>query len=46
MPFDWGHSQAGCADAGAMPATGISDQDIRDLMVMGQDTTAFPDYHN
>ena len=45
MPFDWSHSQAGCTDAGEMPATGISDQDIRDLFAAGQDSTLFPGYH-
>jgi len=45
MPNDWSHVQAGCADAGEMPIQTITDQDIRDLMVMGQDTVAFPDYH-
>ncbi len=45
MPFDWAHSQAGCTDAGQMPPTGITDDDIRNMMVMGQDEEAFPDYH-
>lgn len=42
MPNDVEHIAAGCPDAGMMPAQNITDQDIRDLMVMGQDTTAFP----
>jgi mono/diheme cytochrome c family protein len=42
MPYDAEHVAAGCADAGMMPAQDITDQDIRDMMVMGQDTTAFP----
>jgi len=47
MPFDYTHSVTnGCPDAGMMPATGITDDDIRNLMVMGQDTTAFPSYHD
>ena len=46
MPFDWSHSQAGCTDAGAMPAQNITDQDIRDLMAMGQDKTMFPGYED
>lgn len=45
MPFDWSHSEAGCTDAGMMPAQNITDQDIRDMMVMGQDTVAFPGYN-
>lgn len=45
MPFDYTHSVTnGCADAGEMPATGITDDDIRNMMIMGQDETAFPDY--
>ncbi len=46
MPLDREHIAAGCADAGAMSPTGITDDDIRNLMVMGQDTVAFPDYHD
>ncbi len=46
MPIDREHIAAGCTDAGEMDPTGISDDDIRNLMVMGQDTVAFPDYHN
>jgi len=42
MPNDAEHIAAGCADAGMMPAQNITDQDIRNMMVMGQDTTAFP----
>ena len=46
MPLDREHIAGGCTDAGAMAPTGITDQDIRNLMVMGQDTTAFPDYRD
>jgi mono/diheme cytochrome c family protein len=42
MPNDAEHIAAGCADAGMMPAQNITDQDIRDMMVMGQDESAFP----
>jgi len=42
MPKDREHIDAGCEFAGAMPRTGITDQDIRNMMVMGQDETAFP----
>jgi len=42
MPTDREHIDSGCSFADAMPSTGISDQDIRDLMVMGQDTVLFP----
>ncbi len=45
MPLDRAHIALGCTDAGEMPATGITDDDIRNMMVMGQDDTAFPDYH-
>lgn len=44
MPIDREHINAGCSDAGAMPAQTITDQDIKDLMVMGQDENAFPGY--
>ena len=44
MPLDREHIAGGCTDAGEMLATGITDDDIRNLMVMGQDTVAFPDY--
>ena len=46
MPTDRSHVAAGCSiPFGAnMPVTaGLTDQDIRDLLVMGQDATAFPD---
>lgn len=46
MPFDWAHSQSGCTDAGEMPATGITADDIRNILVMGQNEEAFPDYHD
>ena len=42
MPIDREHIDAGCADADAMPAISITDQDIRNMMVMGQDTVLFP----
>ncbi len=44
MPIDREHLDAGCAVpfGGAMPAIAITDQDIRDMMVMGQDTILFP----
>jgi mono/diheme cytochrome c family protein len=42
MPYDAEHAAAGCEFAGAMPAQDITDQDIRDMMVAGQDTTLFP----
>lgn len=42
MPNDREHIDAGCSDAGAMPAQSITDQDIRNMMVMGQDTVLFP----
>jgi len=42
MPNDVEHIAAGCDQAGMMPAQNITDQDIRNMMVMGQDTTAFP----
>ncbi|NOZ47415.1 MAG: c-type cytochrome [Chlorobi bacterium] len=45
MPLDREHIAGGCTDAGAMSPTGITDDDVRNLMVMGQDTVAFPDYH-
>ncbi len=45
MPIDREHIAAGCADAGAMAPTGITDDDIRNLMVMGQDEVAFPSYN-
>jgi len=45
MPMDNEHVNAGCLDAGEMPATGITDDDIRNIMVMGQDETAFPGFH-
>jgi len=43
MPDDIDHNEAGCTTATAMPAIDITDQDIRDMMVMDQDATAFPD---
>jgi len=46
MPIDREHIDAGCADAGQMSPTGITDDDIRNLMVMGLDEEAFPDYHD
>ena len=46
MPNDREHIDAGCAFAGMMPAQNITDQDIRDMMVMGQDEVAFPGYPN
>ncbi len=43
MPKDREHLDAGCqAGGGIMPAIDITDQDIRNLMVMGQDTLLFP----
>jgi len=46
MPTDRGHIAGGCAVpfGDVMPLMDITDQDIRDMMVMGQDTTAFPDF--
>jgi hypothetical protein len=43
MPNDREHADAGCSFAGAMPAIDITDQDIRNMMVMGQDDVMFPD---
>ena len=44
MPYDREHILGGCAVpfGGALPAQNIISQDIRDLMVMGQDATAYP----
>ena len=43
MPKDREHLDAGCpAGGGIMPAMPITDQDIRNMMVMGQDVTKFP----
>lgn len=42
MPNDREHIDAGCTFAGSMPSIDITDQDIRNLMVMGQNTTLFP----
>ncbi|TSA38144.1 MAG: hypothetical protein D4R64_03720 [Porphyromonadaceae bacterium] len=44
MPNDREHIDAGCTFAGAMPSISITDQDIRNMMVMGQDKTLFPDH--
>ncbi|OFX29866.1 MAG: hypothetical protein A2X08_12970 [Bacteroidetes bacterium GWA2_32_17] len=44
MPTDREHIDSGCADADAMPSQSITDQDIRNMMVMGQDTVAFPGF--
>jgi len=44
MPNDREHVDAGCTFAAPMPAISITDQDIRNLMVMGQDNTLFPDH--
>jgi mono/diheme cytochrome c family protein len=43
MPKDREHIDAGCEFAGSMPSMDITDQDIRNMMVAGQDTTVFPD---
>jgi len=43
MPNDREHVDAGCSFAGPMPAIELTDQDIRNMMVMGQNTTVFPD---
>lgn len=44
MPKDREHLDAGCeAGGGIMPSMAITDQDIRNMMVMGQDTAKFPD---
>ena len=47
MPLDAEHIAGGCAVpfGGSMPAMGLTDQDIRDMMAMGQDSNAFPDYN-
>lgn len=42
MPIDREHIDAGCEFAGSMPSISITDQDIRNMMAMGQDETAFP----
>ncbi|MGV6845038.1 MAG: c-type cytochrome [Lutibacter sp.] len=44
MPYDREHILGGCdvPFGGSMPVIDITDQDIRDMMVMGQDATAFP----
>lgn len=42
MPNDREHVDSGCAFAGPMPAMPITDQDVRNMMVMGQDVTMFP----
>jgi mono/diheme cytochrome c family protein len=44
MPYDREHVLAGCTTANQMPAQNITDQDIKDLMAMGQDASAFPGY--
>lgn len=44
MPNDEEHIAAGCTDAGMMPIQSITDQDIRNMMVAGQDTVQFPGY--
>ncbi len=44
MPSDREHIDGGCVDAGAMPSQSITDQDIRNMMIMGQDTVAFPSF--
>lgn len=44
MPMDREYAAAGCADAGVMPVISVTDQDIRNMMVMGQDTVAFPGF--
>ena len=44
MPNDREHVDAGCTFAAPMPAIAITDQDIRNMMVMGQDKTLFPDH--
>ena len=44
MPNDREHVDAGCEFAGPMPEQDITDQDIRNMMVMGKDTVAFPDH--
>ncbi len=44
MPLDREHIAAGCTDAGMMPVQTITDQDIRNMMAMGQDATAFPGF--
>lgn len=40
MPMDIDHP--GCTFAGSMPVFTITDQDIRNILVMGQDTVLFP----
>lgn len=45
MPIDNEHIAAGCICAGEMPPINITDNDIRNMLVMGQDATLFPDYH-
>jgi mono/diheme cytochrome c family protein len=43
MPKDREHLDAGCqAGGGIMPAIDITDQDIRNMLVMGQDSLLFP----
>ncbi|MCX6219489.1 MAG: c-type cytochrome [Bacteroidia bacterium] len=42
MPNDRENIDKGCTFAGTMPAMPITDQDIRNMMVMGQDVTKFP----
>jgi len=42
MPLDREHKDAGCASANFMPILPITDQDIRNMMAMGQDTVKFP----
>lgn len=44
MPIDREHIASGCLDAGMMPVINITDQDIRNMMVMGQDEVAFPGF--
>ncbi|MCX6153880.1 MAG: c-type cytochrome [Candidatus Kapabacteria bacterium] len=42
MPMDREHVDGGCKFANYMPILDISDQDIRNMMVMGKDTVMFP----
>jgi len=44
MPEDREHDQMGCNGMWMMPVQTLSDQDIRDIMVAGQDVTKYPDY--
>jgi len=45
MPTDFGHNTLGCNTEWMMPAQSISDQDIRDMMVAGQDATKYPSFN-